>query len=350
MSDVRRTGPRLAPALLLRAEVAALLITLMLGLGAAPASAQDEINPTAQSVNEEALLDALASDQPLSGRVSIPNENAADLIKMSGRNWTATHNRTLLRITVGASALMLALLAIFYFSKGRIRIENGFSGRTILRFNGLERFAHWLTAASFLLLGLTGLNIVLGRYVLLPLIGEGAFASVSQFGKYAHNYVAWPFMLGLALIVLLWIRDNIPSWGDLHWVRQGGGFLGHGEKPPARRFNAGQKMIFWAVVLGGIVLSYTGIMLLFPELTSDPNAWQQTQVVHSAAAAIMIAISLAHIYLGSLGMEGSFSAMGSGQVDLNWAREHHSLWVQEKMGSEDTETGDGRRGSAAPAE
>lgn len=328
---------------------AALVAAMVLGLNPAPASAQDAVNPTAKSVNEEALLDALAQ-QPLSGRISIPDRKAADLIKQSGRDWTATRNQTLLWVTVGASAVMLALLAIFYFAVGRIRIEDGFSGRTLLRFNGFERFAHWLTAVSFIVLALTGLNIVLGRYVLMPLIGEGAFGVVSQFGKFAHNYIAWAFMLGLVLILLLWIKDNIPSRGDVHWIRQAGGFFGHGNNPAARRFNAGQKMIFWAVIVGGAALSFSGVMLLFPYLNSGPNAWQLIQVVHGAASAIMIAVVLAHIYLGSVGMEGSFAAMGSGQVDVNWAREHHSLWVEEKLGPEAAQQGDGRRGSATPAE
>jgi formate dehydrogenase subunit gamma len=337
---------------LLRALLAALALACLVGLDAAPGLAQ--VNPTADSVNEEALFEALGGDQPLSGRVSIPNQSAADLIKPSGRDWTATHNRTLLWLALGASGLMLLLLAGFYLVRGRIPIERGFSGRTVVRFNGFERFAHWLTAVSFILLALTGLNILVGRHVLLPVIGEGAFGALSQWGKYAHNYLAWAFMLGLLLVLVLWIRGNIPSRRDVEWLRAGGGFLGNGKHPQAHRFNAGQKLIFWSVVIGGVLLSYTGILLLFPELTGGPNAWQLTQVVHSAVAGIMIAIMLAHIYIGTIGMEGAFPAMGSGEVDLNWAREHHRLWLEEKYGA-GAEPGPqpaakGPRGSVAPAE
>jgi formate dehydrogenase subunit gamma len=311
--------------------VAAVLVALLALTLSAPADAQ-QVNPREMSVQEEQLLEQLRSGEAVSGRASLPNPQAGQLITPAGRDWSNLHRGTMFNITVGAIVGMFALLVVFYLVKGRVRIEAGRSGRTMLRFNGVERFAHWLTAVTFILLALTGLNLVLGRVLLLPLIGEGAFGAISAWAKLVHNFIAWPFMLGIVLIFGLWVRDNIPAKVDGEWLRSFGGFLKKGVHPPAWRFNAGQKMIFWSVILGGTALSVSGIFLIFPELNASFTGWQWMQTIHGIVSAIMIAIILAHIYIGSVGMEGAFDAMGSGDVDLNWAREHHSLWVEEELG------------------
>lgn len=325
-----------------------LALTAMLAI---PAGAQQQINPTELSVQEDALLEALGRDETVSGRVTIPNEGAADLIKPGGRDWSAFHNSVVSTIVVWAPIVMAVLLALFFLVRGRIRVEHGMSGRRILRFNGIERFAHWLVAVPFILLALTGLNLVVGRYVVLPLVGPDAFGAITQFGKLSHNFLAWPFMLGVVIIFLLWIKDNIPSKLDVNWLKQGGGMLRKGQHPPARRFNAGQKIIFWAVVIGGGILSLTGFYLMFPGQLDAPSTWQFTQVVHGLAAGIMFAVILGHIYIGTLGMEGAFDAMGRGDVDANWAREHHSLWADAKLAKEGARSGSAvKPGNVAPAE
>ena len=152
--------------------------------------------------------------------------------------------------------------------------------------------------------------------------------------------------LQFALIVLLWIVHNVPNKLDMEWIKQGGGLFKKGVHPPARKFNAGQKLIFWSVVIGGAALSYTGIMLLFPGEAGTAADWQFYQTIHALVAAALSAIVIAHIYIGSVGMEGAFDAMGSGEVDENWAKEHHSLWVEEVKSAKD---GDSKQ-AATPAE
>jgi len=329
-----------------------LLSRLALGLGTLATSAPmalAQVNPTASSVQEEALMQALQSGDAVSGRITIPDAGASVLIHPGGRDWAVTHSGTLFWITIAAVLGMLAVLLIFYLVRGRIRIDSGFTGRKILRFTMLERFAHWLVAVSFIILALTGLNLILGRELLLPLIGEGAFGALTSWGKIAHNYLAWPFMLGLVMVFLLWVVHNIPGRLDWIWLKQAGGLFHRGVHPPAKKFNAGQKLIFWSVIVGGALLSWSGIMLLFPGAVGSTGEWQFYQVMHAVVAAIMVAIVLAHIYIGSVGMEGAFDAMGNGMVDENWAKEHHSLWVEERQSGKTSPKGE-RGPTATPAE
>lgn len=305
--------------------------------------AQAQINPTGSSVTEESLFRALGTEG-VAGRVSIPNPDAGTLIRPDNRGWADMQGRWLHSLSIWAVVGTLAVLLLFYLVRGKIRIDAGPSGRRILRFNVVERFAHWMLASTFIVLALTGLNLIIGKTVILPLIGEGAFGTLSAWGKIAHNYLAWPFMAALVLVFLLWVIHNIPSGVDLKWIAQGGGLLKKGVHPPARKFNAGQKLVFWTVVLGGAAMSWTGIMLLFPAEAGSAADWQFYQVIHALVAAGMSALVLAHIYIGSVGMEGAFDAMGSGEVDENWAKEHHSLWVEEQKQAQ------ARASAAQPAE
>ena len=285
------------------------------------------------------------------GNVSIQDKKAGVMIQSEGESWRSIRNGPL--STYGAWAVLgiIALLALFFTFRGRIRVEAGLSGQTVERFNAAERFSHWLVANSFIVLALTGLNLLYGRYVLLPFLGPEIFSTLTLLGKYAHNYVAFAFILGLVLILFFWIKDNIPNRHDLTWIAKGGGMFSRGSHPPAKRFNAGQKIVFWSVVIGGISISLSGIALLFPftfEMFSGTFAvlnvfgaglpteltpmqeMQYSQVWHAIVAFGMIVLVIAHIYIGTIGMEGAYDAMGTGEVDRNWAREHHRLWLESK--------------------
>ncbi len=303
-------------------------LTLMATL-ALPQGASAQVNPTQASVTERDLFQALGRGEAVAGRVSIPNEAAGTLIRPDNRGWAEALTGWVHGVTIWLFVGMLVVLVAFYVIRGRIRIDSGFSGVKILRFTAVERFAHWTLAVTFIVLALTGLNLVIGKTVLLPLIGESAFGTLSAWGKIAHNFLAWPFMAALVLVFLLWVIHNVPNRVDWEWLKQGGGLFKRGVHPPSYKFNAGQKLIFWIVVIGGAAMSYTGIMLLFPAEVGSAGDWQFYLTVHALVAAVLTAVILAHIYIGSIGMEGAFDAMGTGEVDLNWAKEHHALWVKE---------------------
>jgi formate dehydrogenase subunit gamma len=287
------------------------------------------VNPTAQSVKESQLLEALKPGGSLTGRISIPDQKAASLIQ-PGRDWRAYNQETLPKIGAYSFFGILLLLGLFYLLRGKIRIDAGPSAQTITRFGGAERFVHWLTASSFICLALTGANVTFGKTVLAPVLGAEGFANLAASAKLIHNYVGFAFMAGVFFTFLIWVKDNIPGMTDLRWFLAGGGLLTKGSHPPAKRFNGGQKIVFWSVVVGGFFLSLSGWHLLFPygEALGDIQ-WHAT--IHGTVSFVMIALMLAHAYIGSIGMEGAFDAMGSGEVDLNWAKEHHSLWVRDEM-------------------
>lgn len=305
-------------------------IAFLILAAAAPAAAQqpNSVDPNADAVHEQQLLQQFKRIQGLG---TIPDTKSYVIEQPMGRQWRMFHEIWLHWIGAVVILGMIALLALFYFIRGAIRIEGGRSGRTIMRFNGFERFTHWTIAVSFVILALTGLNITFGKDMLLPLIGPTAFSQWSITAKYAHDFSSFPFVIGVVVLFLLWVKDNFLTAVDVEWLKEGGGMVGH-KHPPAWKFNAGQKLLFWLVVLATIGVAASGFFLLFPFYLTDIFGMQIAQMVHALIAVAFVALIIAHIYIGSLGMEGGFDAMGHGDVDLNWAKQHHALWVEQELG------------------
>jgi formate dehydrogenase subunit gamma len=307
------------------------LLALVCAVVPAGAQQPNSVNPTADSVKEDQLLRALGQIQ---GRGSIPDVKSYTIEHPAGRDWRHFHEVTLRWIGAIAILGMIVLLVVFYLARGMVRIESGRSGRTIVRFNGIERFVHWMTATCFVVLAITGLNITFGKVLLLPLLSPQAFSDWSEWAKYAHNYLSFPFTLGVVLIFVMWVAGNIPNRVDWEWLKRGGGIRRGHDHPPAYKFNAGQKVIYWLVVLAGTAMVITGYVLIFPFYGTDVGNMESAQVVHGVIAMLFTAVMIAHIYIGTIGMEGAFEAMGTGEVDVNWAKEHHSLWLDEEQARE----------------
>ena len=313
----------------------------------APVSAQQpsSVNPQGSVVSEQQLLEELKA---IRGRGTIPDVKSYTIEHPVGRNWQQFHSVTLRWI--GAIAILgtLAILVIFYLTRGMVMLKSGRSGRTIVRFNTFERFVHWMTATCFIILAITGLNVTFGRPLFASTFGSEAFTTWSEWAKYAHNYLSFPFTIGVVLIFLMWIGGNIPNKVDVAWFKRGGGIVGD-DHPPAYRFNGGQKAIYWIVVLGGAAVAITGYVLMFPFYGTTIDTMQYAQMIHAVVAMLFVAAMLGHIYIGTIGMEGAFEAMGEGTVDVNWAKEHHSLWLEDEM-SRSSPTKGRQRPAAAPAE
>ena len=318
------------PVVNMRCVLGALLLLTI--FAAAPlASAQQRnpdhsVNPTASSVSEDQLLRELNRIQ---GRGTIPDVRAYTIEQPAGRDWRHFHEVTLRWIGGVAIIGMLALLVLFYLIRGMVRLEAGRSGRVLVRFSAFERAVHWMTATCFIILAVSGLNITFGKPLLLPLMSPEAFTTWSEWAKYAHNYLSFPFTLGVVLIFLMWIAWNFPSRVDVEWLREGGGIVGK-KHAPADRFNAGQKLIYWIVVLGGGAVAVSGYVLMFPFYGTNIANMQLAEIVHGVAAVLFVAVMLGHIYIGTMGMEGAFEGMWDGTVDANWAKQHHSLWAEKE--------------------
>jgi formate dehydrogenase subunit gamma len=315
-----------------RAFVPLVFLALIAQSNAQQPSANIPVDPDTSSVKEQSLLQEQARIQ---GRIDIPDKRAGVLIQPAGRVGNHFHEFTLHRLGAIVILGMLVVLALGYLVLGRIRISAGRSGKTIRRFTAFERFSHWLNAVSFIVLAITGLNITFGKLLLLPLIGPEAFSTLSQAAKCVHNFTSFSFMAGLFLIITMWLKDNIPKKIDLEWLKQGGGFI-KSKHAPAGRFNAGEKMVYWLALGAGAAIIASGLMLLFPFYGTNIFQMQIAQVIHAIVAVLFVALILGHIYIGTLGMVGAFEAMGTGEVDLNWAKEHHDQWLAEVLAKQRT--------------
>ncbi|MDG2406394.1 MAG: formate dehydrogenase subunit gamma [Paracoccaceae bacterium] len=289
--------------------------------------------------------------------VSAGGDVAQVLVQDGGMRWLLMRQGPVATYTAYGLGGIIALLIVFYLIRGRIRLDGEVTGRTITRFKAVERFAHWVLAGSFILLGVTGLYSLFGRTVLIPLFGKESFATIAMVSKWVHNNVSWAFMIALVMIFVMWVVHNIPDRTDLKWLAMGGGIFKKGVHPPAKKFNAGQKLIFWAVIVLGASISASGLSLLFPfELPmfaatfvklnalgipemfgiepfrtalAPQEEMQLSQLRHTVVSSGLMIVIIAHIYIGSVGMEGAYDAMSTGEVEEQWAREHHVLWLKE---------------------
>ncbi|MCP4935136.1 MAG: formate dehydrogenase subunit gamma [bacterium] len=289
----------------------------------------------------------------IKGTVSIPDKKAGVLIQSAGDSWMKFRNNDLYKYSSWTILGMIGTLLLYYLLRGTIRIERGMSNVTIQRFSKFERTGHWLNAGAFIILAITGLNMLYGRYLLKPLLGDELFATIAGTGKYLHDFVAFAFVIGIVWIFIAWVRDNLFSKDDIGWIAKAGGLLSKGSHPPSRKFNFGEKIVFWITILGGVAISITGLALLLPfQIQLLPGElgihnMQFAQTWHTIIGIIMIVVVLAHIYLGTIGMEGSFQNMKTGQADRNWALEQHSLWLEEVEKSEEKQ---GTTDARQPAE
>ena len=274
----------------------------------------------------------------IQGFVHEPDAKLGVLIQPQGREFRDFRTRWQPWIDAGLIAVAVGAMALLYMVAGPMRYTKDPRGRTIQRFTVLERLVHWLTAVSFIWLSLTGLNLVFGRWLLEPIMGDNAYASMTSLAKLSHNSVGFAFMAGLVVMAVQWLGRNLPTKLDLQWIKAAGGMFG-GPHPPAQKFNAGQKMIYWIAVFGGAGISLTGVLLLVPFYFFGIEGMQLMQVVHSVIAALMMAVIIGHIYLGSIGVQGSLQAMTTGRVDRNWAAEHHALWLAEEDAKQQSAAG-----------
>ena len=261
---------------------------------------------------------------------SLPGRETNILIQPEGQTWRALRVPT---STIGGFVFVFALLVLlgYYLWRGPIRIHGTPTGRLIERFSVAERIVHWTVAITFTTLAVTGLILTFGKMVLLPLIGYTLFAWLAILAKNLHNFVGPVLVIMLPVMIVLFFKENIWRSYDWAWLKKAGGMIS-GEHVPAGKANAGQKILFYVmVVVLGITLSITGLVLNFPNFDQTRQTMQTANLIHLVAGIIAVCLLAGHIYLGTIGMKGAWEAMRYGYVDETWAKEHHEYWYNDVM-------------------
>jgi len=262
------------------------------------------------------------------GITQVHSVDSGVLINSAGQDWRVLRQQKLIKYFSWVLLATILIIIAFYLIHGQIKVEEGFSGQKIKRWSVFERTVHWFTAICFVIMAISGLTIVLGRTLLIPIVGMEAFSYWAALMKLLHNYIGPFFSIGVLLVILTWISRALPSKDDIGWLASGGGIIGHAH-PSAGALNAGEKGWFWVIATVGVVCSITGFILDFANFGQSREGMQLANIVHSITSVVWIVVAMGHIYIGSIGMEGSFEGMATGEVDVNWAKQHHDLWYDQ---------------------
>jgi formate dehydrogenase subunit gamma len=251
------------------------------------------------------------------------------LVQTYGETWRQLKNGWITPIVGWLIAGVVVVIGAFYKWRGSIKVHDAPTGRLIQRFTPFERYVHWVVGISFAILGVSGLIMMLGKYVLLPVVGYTLFGWLAQLSKHLHNFLGPVFLVSLLMFIVMFAKDNLPAVHDFKWFVKLGGMVS-GEHVPSGKFNAGEKVWFWiGVVILSLLVSASGLVLLFPNFDQVRAVMIEANLVHAVAAGAVMAASLGHIYLGSIGLEGAYEAMRNGYVDETWAKEHHEYWYND---------------------
>jgi formate dehydrogenase subunit gamma len=265
----------------------------------------------------------------------IGNQLPGQVLQPTGQHWRALRENFIRKYAGWFPVGVIGILLLYHLIKGKMRIKAGLSGKTIPRFTLSQRVAHWYMAGVFILLALSGLLILLGRPVIAPYFGKEANSIITSAAMQGHNLFGPLFLVALVWMFIKFIRGNFFQLVDLKWILKLGGFFGG--HVSSSQFNFGEKTWFWMVILIGLVISASGMALLFPWLFADLRILQLSTILHGIGAVVLISVAVGHIYVGTIGMEGSIDSMLKGEVDENWAKEHHDLWYEEVISKQASE-------------
>ena len=283
----------------------------------------------------------------VAGYSAVMGQETDVLIQNGGQNWRQVRNGPV--ATYGAWVLlaMIGVLAIYHLLTGGYKMPDR-TGRKIPRWPGIDRFIHWYTAVLFIVLAITGLSLLWGRAVLIPVMGKEGFAAWAGLAKPLHDYGALLFTAGFVVMLLKWMHHNIPKAYDLEWFAKGGGYLGGGH-PPAGFANAGEKALFWTLLFAGGAMVVSGLFLLFPNWGTERAGMQLANEIHGISSLICVTFVVMHIYLATIGSEGALEGMVSGEVDEQYAKNHHPLWYEEVMQGSKGQAQSSAGGTPSPA-
>jgi formate dehydrogenase subunit gamma len=262
------------------------------------------------------------------GYSAVKGRETNELIQGSGENWRQLRNGPLALYGSWLLGFALAALVAFYLWRGAIKLEHPPTGELVERWSPYERRLHWLSAISFIVLAITGLSLLYGRHVLIPILGHEGFGVYANIAKWVHNVLGPVFVVLFIGMITKWFKDNLFNRIDLEWFKAGGGIVGNGH-PSAERLNGGEKLFFWTLAIAGFALCVSGLILDFPNFDQERELIQISHIIHLITAVGLIAFSFGHIYIATIGTEGALDGMKTGYVDVAWAEQHHDLWLEQ---------------------
>jgi formate dehydrogenase subunit gamma len=315
---------------------AAIFVALMLGMswlaplpgGLAVAADNTQTAGKVDNPGTQLWRDVRQLDTQIIGTTQVKGMDAGVLINIDAGKLRHIRMELLIPAVGVLFGSVLGLILLYHLIKRGVPIAAGFSGKYLQRFKDIDRLLHWSVALLFIFLAITGLILLTGRVVLIPLLGPDLFAALASAGKQGHNILGPLFLVGIIGLFIRFVSKNILGKGDIGWLFKAGGLFGS-THPTAGFFNMGEKIWFWLVMLVGLMISVTGLILEFPIFGQDRSLMILALVLHGVGAVLLIAGSFGHIYVGTAGMQGSLSSMTTGYVDLNWARQHHNLWAED---------------------
>jgi formate dehydrogenase subunit gamma len=330
---LRKFFKKYSPGSMIVLRVALLLLIFLPLPQAANAAAPQQHKDFPQAVSaaspgSDLWRDIRQRDLPLEGITQVQGVDSGVLINSQGDRWARFRINNPVSYTPIILLTVITIIVLFYALRGRVGIEGGLSGRMVKRFTDYERVVHWTLALVFLFLATTGLILLLGRTLLIPLFGHHLFSLLASASKEGHNLFGPIFLVSLLMMVISFARRNIYEKGDLTWLLKGGGFIGKGHVSGGF-FNMGEKTWYWIVILVGLAISVSGLILVSPNFGQGRVVMEISHVIHVFAAMVLIAISFGHMYMGSIGTEGSLEAMKSGYVDINWVAAPHDRWARQ---------------------
>lgn len=291
-----------------------------------PARQQAERSVTQPYNNAPFWREVRTSDQGFTQVGDSPERGV--LIQSRGETWRQARVPVAL---IGGLLVALAVVSLggFYAYRGSIPVGESGSRMMIQRFRPADRYAHWTMAIVWVTLGITGLILTFGKVLLLPIIGHTLYSWVGAAAKNLHNFIGPLLIVGVVWMIIRYLPYNRLTREDFVWMKNIRGNL-TGHEYPSGKFNGGEKMVFWfLLVLLTPLLIVSGLLLNFPNFGQTRETMQTFNVIHMVLAYVAIAMAFVHIYLGTIGMKGAYRAMRHGYVTAEWAKHHHEHWYND---------------------
>jgi formate dehydrogenase subunit gamma len=201
----------------------------------------------------------------------------------------------------------------------------------VLRYNFRERITHWITAGSYIYLLMTGLAFWSPWcFWFAAVLGGG------QVSRMLHPWIGLIFSVCVAVMFVMWASQMNVDDNDKNWFRSVGHYARNedDQMPPAGRYNAGQKSLFWGFVVCMVLLLLSGVVLWYPQYFAGHSviAMRIAILIHASSALLTIGLFLIHVYMGVFAERGALDSMVHGDVSMNFVKRYHPGWYKEITG------------------